>query len=129
MVFTLLLLLACADAQQTPCQQCCAPGGDCSKAYKGQPGTCCGFNAGRAYCSPAFTTGAKCWECRNAWRVFSGSRFVAADVFLVLQHGGMWRDEWRICGLPPAAGCRRDVLAARARARVCTHPLCSLCGL
>ena len=33
---------ASANAQLTPCQTCCSPGGDCSKASHGTPGVCCG---------------------------------------------------------------------------------------
>ena len=32
----------------TACQRCCAPGGDCSAADKGSPGTCCGLVTGVA---------------------------------------------------------------------------------
>ena len=56
----------------TPCQQCCAPGGDCSKASHGQAGTCCGVVGGRSFCCPAFTTGAKCFACNNGYRCFMG---------------------------------------------------------
>ena len=56
----------------TPCQQCCSPGGDCSKASHGQPGTCCGAVSGRAFCCPAFTTGAKCFACNHGYRCYMG---------------------------------------------------------
>ena len=38
-VFLALLPIAAA---LTECQQCCSPGGDCSKASHGAPGVCCG---------------------------------------------------------------------------------------
>ena len=52
-----LWLILCATASglntgETPCQQCCAPGGDCSKAFKGTPGKCCGTLNGQAFCCP-----------------------------------------------------------------------------
>ena len=62
----------------TPCQRCCAPGGDCSKAFKGAPGTCCGVLNGLAYCCPSYASfensggkmsgGAKCHHCADAYR-------------------------------------------------------------
>ena len=53
---------------QTACQSCCAPGGDCSKAYKGGPGQCCGEAAGNSFCCPTRNNemgAAKCWHCVN----------------------------------------------------------------
>jgi len=32
-----LISVAAAAGELTGCQQCCSPGGDCSKAFKGQP--------------------------------------------------------------------------------------------
>lgn len=40
------------DDDQTPCQACCAPGGDCSRAFKGVPGICCGIISDSGYCCP-----------------------------------------------------------------------------
>jgi hypothetical protein len=40
---------------ETPCQQCCSPGGDCSKAFKGTPGKCCGALNGQAFCCPGLS--------------------------------------------------------------------------
>lgn len=72
----LLGFAALAIAQETPlteCQKCCAPGGDCSKAYKGNPGVCCGTpNGGPSYCCPA--ANAKCWNCGSEYRCYSGAR-------------------------------------------------------
>ena len=60
------------------CQQCCAPGGDCSKAFKGTPGKCCGTIGGQAFCCPGITYrgassgDAKCHSCGEAYRCFTG---------------------------------------------------------
>ena len=73
------LLAAATAAAETPCQQCCAPGGDCSKAYKGTPGKCCGTENGQAYCCPglsyrAGSGDAKCYKCEGAaYRCYTGS--------------------------------------------------------
>ena len=74
-----LHLLVASDAGLTPCQQCCAPGGDCSKAYKGTPGKCCGEIGGQSFCCPGVsyrgpTSGdAKCYNCGSAYRCFSSA--------------------------------------------------------
>ena len=74
-----LHLLVASDAGLTPCQQCCAPGGDCSKAYKGTPGKCCGEIRGQSFCCPGVsyrgpTSGdAKCYNCGSAYRCFSSA--------------------------------------------------------
>jgi hypothetical protein len=71
------LLIPALVAAQTQCQQCCAPGGDCSKAYKGGPGMCCGEVAGNSFCCPTRSNdmgAAKCWACNNAFRCYAGSR-------------------------------------------------------
>eukprot|EP00325_Prymnesiales_sp_UTEX-LB-985_P013270 CAMPEP_0174756326 /NCGR_PEP_ID=MMETSP1094-20130205/106701_1 /TAXON_ID=156173 /ORGANISM="Chrysochromulina brevifilum, Strain UTEX LB 985" /LENGTH=232 /DNA_ID=CAMNT_0015962233 /DNA_START=84 /DNA_END=782 /DNA_ORIENTATION=+ len=76
----LLALVAFAAAQETPlteCQKCCSPGGDCSKANKGNPGVCCGqSNGGLGYCCPIAVAGrpAKCWNCGSEYRCYTGSR-------------------------------------------------------
>ena len=57
-----------------PLRRCAAPGGDCSKAFKGEKGTYCGSKGSVAYCCPDFLTGAKCWECENAYRCYTGAR-------------------------------------------------------
>ncbi|KAL1510118.1 hypothetical protein AB1Y20_006450 [Prymnesium parvum] len=65
----LLLALSHASALQTPCERCCAPGGDCSRAYKGSAGKCCGTLEGRAYCCPSFShpaADAMCHHCGGA---------------------------------------------------------------
>ena len=49
----LLSLLLPLVAGQTGCQICSAPGGDCSKAYKGGPGIACGEVAGNSFCCPS----------------------------------------------------------------------------
>jgi hypothetical protein len=79
MVFTFVALLVAAAAQVpaqaslTPCQQCCAPGGDCSKAFKGQPGKCCGASdGGQAFCCPGALEGAKCYRCTGSYRCYTG---------------------------------------------------------
>eukprot|EP00320_Phaeocystis_rex_P022082 CAMPEP_0119091624 /NCGR_PEP_ID=MMETSP1178-20130426/156944_1 /TAXON_ID=33656 /ORGANISM="unid sp, Strain CCMP2000" /LENGTH=133 /DNA_ID=CAMNT_0007075147 /DNA_START=20 /DNA_END=417 /DNA_ORIENTATION=- len=62
----------------TPCQACCAPGGDCSKAFKGTPGKCCGIVEGQAFCCPGVTFrgpssgDAKCYNCGTTYRCFTG---------------------------------------------------------
>jgi hypothetical protein len=65
---------------ETPCQQCCAPGGDCSKAFKGTPGKCCGTLNGQAFCCPgisyrgAASGDAKCYNCGGeAYRCYTGT--------------------------------------------------------
>ena len=71
---------AILDVSQTPsggltgCQKCCAPGGDCSAAYKGGAGQCCGNRNGVAFCCPHFTQGAKCAACVESYRCFSTAR-------------------------------------------------------
>lgn len=61
------------SAGLTPCQRCCAPGGDCSAAFKGQPGKCCGTVGEKAFCCPGtFSTGAKCHNCVDSFRCFTG---------------------------------------------------------
>ena len=52
----------------------CAPGGDCSAAYKGGAGQCCGNRNGVAFCCPHFTQGAKCAACVESYRCFSTAR-------------------------------------------------------
>lgn len=56
-VVTLVALASCPD--------CCAPGGLCATAYKGQHGVCCGHDAFGARCCP---TGAACFRCRGEYR-------------------------------------------------------------
>ena len=58
----------------TGCQKRCAPGGDCSAAYKGGAGQCCGNRNGVAFCCPHFTQGAKCAACVESYRCFSTAR-------------------------------------------------------
>ena len=81
----LLLIASSLDAQGlTPCQRCCAPGGDCSKAYKGMPGKCCGEIGGQSFCCPGIsfrglTSGdGKCYNCGESYRCFSSA--VAGNV-------------------------------------------------
>ena len=59
----------------TPCQQCCAPGGDCTKAFKGGAGKCCGTLNGQAFCCPGgYDNGqAKCYQCATSYRCFTGA--------------------------------------------------------
>ena len=67
--------LAQEQSTLTPCQRCCAPGGDCSKAFKGTPGKCCGGKNGQAFCCPGVTDGpgsAKCYDCGDAFRCYTG---------------------------------------------------------
>ena len=75
-----LLLAASGQTEETPCQKCCAPGGDCSRAYKGTPGKCCGTLNGQAFCCPGITYrgsasgDAKCYNCGGqAYRCYTGS--------------------------------------------------------
>ena len=49
-------------------------GGDCSAAYKGGAGQCCGNRNGVAFCCPHFTQGAKCAACVESYRCFSTAR-------------------------------------------------------
>ena len=68
-------LATVVDAQEqamTPCQRCCAAGGDCSRAFKGTPGKCCGTIDGRAFCCPGVLDGAKCFNCEFGYRCFTG---------------------------------------------------------
>ena len=68
-------------ATLTPCQRCCAPGGDCSTAYKGQPGKCCGVLNGQAFCCPGMAGGpggAKCYSCADSYRCYTG--FAARNI-------------------------------------------------
>lgn len=68
----------------TPCQRCCSPGGDCSTAYKGQPGKCCGVINGQAFCCPGIIgggmpgAGAKCYSCADSYRCYTG--FAARNI-------------------------------------------------
>ena len=79
----LFVSLSAARAQDTkpvltPCQACCAPGGDCSKSYKGTAGKCCGIVQGQAFCCPGVTFrgpssgDAKCYNCGTTYRCFTG---------------------------------------------------------
>ena len=76
----LLSLLLPLVAGQTGCQICSAPGGDCSKAYKGGPGIACGEVAGNSFCCPssgnalAHAGGDKCHRCRDSYRCYWGSK-------------------------------------------------------
>ena len=67
-------VLAVTAAELTACQKCCQPGGDCSTAYKGTPGKCCGNSgSGQAFCCPGALGGAKCYDCGgNGYRCFTG---------------------------------------------------------
>ena len=71
-VLLALALGVAVAAGETPCQICCSPGGDCSKASHGNPGVCCGVKNGLGMCCPA--VGAKCWTCSNEYRCYTGSR-------------------------------------------------------
>ena len=66
----------------TPCQRCCAPGGDCSTAFKGAAGKCCGVMNGQAFCCPGAAGqqygGAKCYSCSDSYRCFTG--FAAPNI-------------------------------------------------
>jgi hypothetical protein len=72
-----LLLAIPASAELTQCQKCCAPGGDCSKAFKGTPGKCCGTADGQSFCCPGLGFGggadAKCYDCGKSYRCYSGA--------------------------------------------------------
>jgi hypothetical protein len=43
-----------ADAANltTGCDACCGGGGDCSAAFRGTPGTCCGVIGSKPFCCP-----------------------------------------------------------------------------
>jgi len=80
MIAAVCLLLPAVVLAQTECQKCCAPGGDCSKAYKNGPGACCGEVAGNSFCCPTRSNemgAARCWACNNAFRCYSGIRPMA----------------------------------------------------
>ena len=53
--------------------------GDCSHAFKGSPGKCCGIREGVSYCCPGeayrgYQSGdAKCYDCGEVYRCFVGS--------------------------------------------------------
>ena len=78
----------------TPCQQCCAPGGDCSRAYKGAPGKCCGTISGQAFCCPFGTSAAgtsqsaKCYNCGETYRCFTGT--AARNICGPSSHSHSW---------------------------------------
>lgn len=63
------------DGVLTSCQRCCIPGGDCSKAFKGGPGKCCGNINGQSFCCPGVPgfSGAKCYNCGHSYRCFTGT--------------------------------------------------------
>lgn len=67
-------LISAAAAQKTACQECCSPGGDCSRAYKGAAGKCCGDVNGQSFCCPgsAGAPGAKCYDCGSTYRCYTG---------------------------------------------------------
>ena len=79
MLVTGLLSVILPVAAQTGCQTCSAPGGDCSKAYKGGPGVSCGEVAGNSFCCPstgnalAHPGGDKCHKCADSYRCFYGN--------------------------------------------------------
>lgn len=75
----LVTATAVAVPNLTPCQRCCAPGGDCSAAYKGTPGKCCGVVNGQAFCCPGVAAqGAKCYSCADSFRCYTG--FAARNI-------------------------------------------------
>ena len=71
--------MASSPTEPTGCEKCCAPGGDCSHAFKGSPGKCCGIREGVSYCCPGeayrgYQSGdAKCYDCGEVYRCFVGS--------------------------------------------------------
>ena len=79
MLVPVLLSVILPVAAQTGCQTCSAPGGDCSKAYKGGPGVSCGEVAGNSFCCPstgnalAHPGGDKCHKCADSYRCFYGN--------------------------------------------------------
>ena len=70
----LFFVAVACQTNRTECQKCSEPGGDCSKAYHGEPGVHCGDLQGSPFCCPSPTTGAKCWACKNEYRCYTGSR-------------------------------------------------------
>jgi len=67
-----LLLAPLVLAEQTPCQECCSPGGTCDLAYKQKPGVCCGMSGGKGMCCPQ---DARCFHCNSgAYQCYRGSR-------------------------------------------------------
>lgn len=48
------------------CASCCAAGGDCSKAFKGGPGICCGYTEYRV--AQCCQSGVRCWWCNGEYR-------------------------------------------------------------
>jgi len=73
LLFAIPLVASQAPQQLTGCQQCCSPGGDCSKASHGNEGVCCGQvnGVGPGYCCP---TDAKCVPCATSYRCYRGIR-------------------------------------------------------
>ena len=75
----LLSVLLAPVGAQTGCQTCSAPGGDCSKAYKGGPGVSCGEVDGNSFCCPTSRNelgGANCWKCQaqGYYRCYSSNK-------------------------------------------------------
>ena len=70
--------MASSPTEPTGCEKCCAPGGDCSHAFKGSPGKCCGIREGVSYCCPGeayrgYQSGdAKCYDCGGSYRCYMG---------------------------------------------------------
>mmetsp|Transcript_9872 Transcript_9872/g.24429 ORF Transcript_9872/g.24429 Transcript_9872/m.24429 type:complete len:235 (+) Transcript_9872:17-721(+) len=92
-VVVMALYLAGLVSAETACQQCCQPGGDCSTAFKGDPGTCCGSVNMQSFCCPHFSTGAKCYRCNMGYRCYHGvapSRDICVDAggSVSRSHGG-----------------------------------------
>ena len=69
-LWTLVLLLFLSSCSATPCEECCAPGGTCAKAFKQGPGKCCGQRDGRSFCCPSLGNpqqDAKCCASASGW--------------------------------------------------------------
>lgn len=61
-----LFLLLCCPSHATPCTDCCRSGGNCSSAFKGHEGVCCGSDAWGAHqCCPAQY---RCVACETTYR-------------------------------------------------------------
>ena len=57
-----LLLIIYFPLSLSRCMECCLPGGDCSSAYKGSEGICCGGVRGVSVCCPR---GSFCVRCNG----------------------------------------------------------------
>ena len=83
LVLALSLAVSAQDegnTTRTPCGSCCAPGGVCTSAFKGEPGVCCGVLSARPFCCPAAGSSfgaATCYRQGDAFRCRGAPRVPA----------------------------------------------------